>query len=290
MAPKKEVKEKQVKGDEAEEMVLNYMKETNRPFANADVSANLKNRVPKAAAVKVLATLAEKGQLTVKPYGKQLIYLYNQSLLDVLDPAALASVDAEIKETKDELEEKRKLLKNLQSELASKEALPKTKDLSFEIKRIQAENEITLKALSPFRGTADGEAAVNPLSAEETKKIDVEFAKWRKEWVDRRRVYKDLLGMLTEGGQIDNVASFEEDQGINPDDDDAKEVEQGEFVKIPLKAIAGATRKPASVQKAVNGSNGNAGPGPKRAASNAVSESPEKNSEEGSKKKKAKKA
>ncbi|WWD05887.1 hypothetical protein V865_003971 [Kwoniella europaea PYCC6329] len=255
MAPKKEVKEKQVKGDEAEEMVLNYMKETNRPYANADVSANLKNRVPKAAAVKVLATLAEKGQLTVKPYGKQLIYLYNQSLLDVLAPEELASLDEEIKETKSELEEKRKELKNLQSELASKEALPKTKDLAKGIEKVKADNEITLKALAPFRSTSDGEAAVNPLSAEETKKIDMEFTKWRKEWVDRRKIYKELLGMLTDGGQIDNVQSFEEDQGITPDDDDAKEVEQGEFVKVPLPIRSSNNKKTMNmgVQKVMNG-------------------------------------
>lgn len=63
----------------------------------ADVVANLKNQVPKTTAVKILATLAgryyavqlviylrwlviwEKGQLTVKTYGKQLLYLYNQA-------------------------------------------------------------------------------------------------------------------------------------------------------------------------------------------------------------------
>ncbi|OCF71233.1 hypothetical protein I204_08186 [Kwoniella mangroviensis CBS 8886] len=283
MAPKKEVKEKQVKGDEAEEMVLNYMKETNRPYANADVSANLKNRVPKAAAVKVLATLAEKGQLTVKPYGKQLIYLYNQSLLDVLAPEELASLDEEIKETKSELEEKRKELKNLQSGLASKEALPKTKDLAKEIEKVKADNEITLKALAPFRSTSDGEAAINPLSAEETKKIDMEFTKWRKEWVDRRKIYKELLGMLTDGGQIDNVQSFEEDQGITPDDDDAKKVEQGEFVKIPLPVRSSNNKKPMSmgVQKVMNGS-------AKRTNSDVTTVGQEDTS--GGKKKKAKKA
>ncbi|WWC66887.1 uncharacterized protein I206_100794 [Kwoniella pini CBS 10737] len=278
MAPKKEVKEKQVKGDQAEEMVLAYMKETNRPFANADVSANLKNRVPKAAAVKVLATLAEKGQLTVKPYGKQLIYLYNQSLLEVLDPKELASLDKEIKEIKEQLEEKRKELKSLQLDLSSKEALPKTKDLAKEIERVQAENDITLKALAPFRSTSNGEAAINPMSAEETKKIDNDFNKWRKEWTDRRKIYKELLGMLTDGGQIDNTTQFEEDQGIVRDDDEAIEVEKGEFVALstPIRQIV---KRQTTVQKVVNG-NG------KRNEPNGIVES----AEEGAKKKKAKKA
>ncbi|WVQ93843.1 hypothetical protein IAU59_000921 [Kwoniella sp. CBS 9459] len=272
MAPKKEVKEKPVKGDEAEEMVLQYMKETNRPYANADVSANLKNRVPKAAAVKVLATLAEKGQLTVKPYGKQLIYLYNQSLLDVLAPEELATLDQEIKETKSDLEDKRKLLKQLQTELHSKEALPKTVDLSREIERVKTENEITLRALLPFRGDTNG-AAVNPLSAEDTKRIDADFNKWRKEWVDRRKVYKEIFGMLSDGGQVSDKTTFEEDQGITPDDEDAVDVEQGEFCKpVPLIRNTGGMKvSPA-----------------KRAASSAAASAPPSH-EEGGKKRKAKK-
>ena len=37
--------------------------------------------------------------------------------------------------------------------------------------------------------------------------------------------------MLTEGGQIQDVPTFEDDQGINVDDEEAKEVEQGELCK-----------------------------------------------------------
>lgn len=41
----------------------------NRPFGAVDVSANLKGAVPKAATQKVLVALAEKGELTQKLYG-----------------------------------------------------------------------------------------------------------------------------------------------------------------------------------------------------------------------------
>ncbi len=48
-----------------------------------------------------------------------------------------------------------------------------------------------MKALLPFRGSADGETTMIPLSAEETQKVDDEFAKWRKEWTSRKKVYKE---------------------------------------------------------------------------------------------------
>jgi 26S proteasome regulatory subunit, ATPase 3, interacting protein len=40
-----------------------------------------------------------------------------------------------------------------------------------------------------------------------------------------------LLGLLVENGQIAQTKDFEEDQGINPDDEEAKDIENGEFCK-----------------------------------------------------------
>lgn len=42
-----------------------------------------------------------------------------------------------------------------------------------------------------------------------------------------------LLGMLIDAGQILDTPSFEDDQGINADDEEAKEIENGEFCKPP---------------------------------------------------------
>jgi len=41
-----------------------------------------------------------------------------------------------------------------------------------------------------------------------------------------------LLGMLQEGGQVVDTKSFEGDMGMLLDDEEAKEVEEGEFVKV----------------------------------------------------------
>lgn len=70
MPPKapKELKEKAIKGDEAEEIVLKYMKQINRPYAAADVSANLKNKVTKVVAQKVLQVLAREWSAFVLVY------------------------------------------------------------------------------------------------------------------------------------------------------------------------------------------------------------------------------
>jgi 26S proteasome regulatory subunit (ATPase 3-interacting protein) len=48
---------------------------------------------------------------------------------------------------------------------------------------------MTLRDLAPYRKNGD-EPQVRPLTPEEIKQIDAEFVKWRKQWVDRRRMYK----------------------------------------------------------------------------------------------------
>lgn len=42
----------------------------NRPYGAVDVAANLKGAVPKTAVQKILVSLAEKGELVQKIYGK----------------------------------------------------------------------------------------------------------------------------------------------------------------------------------------------------------------------------
>jgi 26S proteasome regulatory subunit (ATPase 3-interacting protein) len=53
------------------------------------------------------------------------------------------------------------------------------------------QSEVTLDALLPYRGDEEGRSKVDPLSEEEMKAIDDDFARWRKQWVDRRKVYKE---------------------------------------------------------------------------------------------------
>ena len=46
----------------------------NRPYGAVDVSANLKGAVTKTAAQKTLVSLAEKGELVQKIYGKRVYF------------------------------------------------------------------------------------------------------------------------------------------------------------------------------------------------------------------------
>ncbi|EAT78054.1 hypothetical protein SNOG_14514 [Parastagonospora nodorum SN15] len=68
MAPRKKTEEK-ASANEAADMVLHYLRKQNRPYSAIDVSANLHNKVTKAAAAKVLKDLHEQKQIEGRPAG-----------------------------------------------------------------------------------------------------------------------------------------------------------------------------------------------------------------------------
>ncbi|CAJ0649251.1 17239_t:CDS:2, partial [Entrophospora sp. SA101] len=70
------VKQKKVpaaKGDDAEQMVMEYLRKQNRPYSAT---------VTKTVAQKVLNSLVEKNEINCKPYGKQYVYYIKQDQLE----------------------------------------------------------------------------------------------------------------------------------------------------------------------------------------------------------------
>ncbi|KAI5450495.1 hypothetical protein NCC49_002952 [Naganishia albida] len=271
--PPKAVKERAVKGDEAEEaslrtpivdsgngtdlnrfvsrtpcdkqMVLQYMKSVNRPYASTDVSANLKNKVTKANTQKVLQTLADKGSLTLKTYGKQTIFVYNQDKLETIPSEGLAEIDAELKAVKEELDIAKKTSKDLSNETTLTLAQPKTDDIEEEIKKTEAQNALTLKHLVPLRkacenGSSDepGDQGDGPIGQDKLDALDAEWTRWRKEWVARRKVYQALFDMAQPELSGADRANYEEDIGVDDDPAELKALENSDLCKPKVAARA----------------------------------------------------
>ncbi|KAG7562917.1 hypothetical protein FFLO_01607 [Filobasidium floriforme] len=232
--------EKAVKGDEVYQVVLKYLKQVNRPYAATDISANLKNKVTKTNAQKVLGSLADKGLLTCKTYGKQSIYVYNQANLETLPAEGLADIDNDIKVVADDLEAVKKKLKNVGAAVANLTAQPKTEDLPATLKRIQAENDALVAALTPLRKAAtggedkqDNNGQAGPMSKADIEAIEKEWQKWRKEWVSRKRNYLGLLdGVQTDASPAERLA-FQEESGIDLETPEMVELEASELCKPP---------------------------------------------------------
>ncbi|KIO34347.1 hypothetical protein M407DRAFT_16877 [Tulasnella calospora MUT 4182] len=224
MAPKKEDKVVQLKGKEAEDRILQYMKECNRPYGAgivailhvlgesnwhpaADVSANIRNVVSKPATQKILATLAERGAITQKVYGKTCYYVANQSECEEMSPVQLDALETRCNIFSDKIKEVAAHQRILNADLARIRSTPDDTQLGSDIVAMQAEVEQLEAALTPLRvGSA-------LLSDEQVRELDREWLRWRSEWVDRKKVFSVAWGTATDSLSASESAELVEELG-----------------------------------------------------------------------------
>lgn len=157
-----------------------------------DIFNNLHGVVGKTAVVKILTSLAEKGEITAKAYGKQWVYVARQDLLPVPSSEELNAIDDEINELKDALQKEKEQLKSVQSKLNIMNSSLTTSELQKRISNLEIEVAEMHERLEPLeRGTIK----VDP---EERARIEKQFEIANKAWKQRKKLCNDIIGMLTE--------------------------------------------------------------------------------------------
>ncbi|KAG9104220.1 hypothetical protein FRC06_004437 [Ceratobasidium sp. 370] len=267
----KEKKVVQLKGKDAEDAILRYLKKVNRPYGScmwllpsyhyswvvlthvarlstADISANLGNTVSKPAAQKILLALAERGAITQKTYGT--LPISPQCLSPPVDTSeatgkatyfvalqteADALPAAELAAAKAELERAREVLKEKQAEV---------KRLTTELSKIRAvltDAEIEAELADVQMQIDLAENALEPLRAGcrapvsevDLAKLDAEWMRWRNEWVARRKVFKTIWEMRTDTMSKDEGERLMEDLGIEMDTPEHLELERSALCMKP---------------------------------------------------------
>ncbi|KAI0039642.1 TBPIP-domain-containing protein [Auriscalpium vulgare] len=211
MPPKEKSDVKVLKGQDAEDCILDYITRMNRPFGAVDVSANLKGAVPKAATQKILIALAEKGAVTQKTYGKTTFFVTNQA-------NAPALPDSEIKALTTELagiEETNKALaaevKTLSTELAKIKATPTNESLASQISDAETKATALSSHLTPLRN------GTPLISAADLALLDTDWLKLRAEWVRRKKVFLNFWALVADSLSPQDAVALAEDLGIEHD-------------------------------------------------------------------------
>ncbi|KAH0588708.1 hypothetical protein H2248_004514 [Termitomyces sp. 'cryptogamus'] len=208
---KPDVKPPVLKGKEAEDKVLEYMKSMNRPYGAVDVAANLKGAIPKATVQKILVALTEKDFLVQKTYGKTTFFVFNQSNIESVPASEIATIEAQQKTVDEENKAIASELKTIQSELLKLKATPSDQELEAQV--CEADNMVSSLSvrLQPLRSGA-------PLISEaEMAHIDAEWTKWRSEWIKRRKVFMTFWQLATDALPPQEAASLAEDLGVELD-------------------------------------------------------------------------
>ncbi|KIM45056.1 hypothetical protein M413DRAFT_66480 [Hebeloma cylindrosporum] len=204
----------------------------NRPYGAVDVAANLKGAVPKTATQKILVTLAEKGELVQKVYGKTTFFVYNQAKIDCLPNEKIIELKSQVSKIEDENQVLTGELKACSAELARIKATPTDEEIDGQITSVEASISQITKSLQPLRSGA------RPISARELEQIHADWTKWRAEWIRRRKVFLTvdrLWQLATDALAPQDARNLEEDLGIEKDTAEHGVLEKGELCCATLK-------------------------------------------------------
>lgn len=230
----KEKKEEVLKGIEAEEKILEYLIQQNRPYNATDLAANLRV-IKKVEVIRSLNHLFENQKILMKSFGKQQIYCCLQSEEITESPEELQINQIELSKGKEEL----KLLKDenilLESQLNRLRNEPTSTQLSIvketlihQVKELE-EKVINLKTHSSTKETPD---KLKLQSKEETIELNSKLEKFKSIYQSRKKIAKEVIKTVTENIEDEEIRnSFEVQVGIEMDDPELIELIQFEIME-----------------------------------------------------------
>eukprot|EP00301_Raphidiophrys_heterophryoidea_P004549 c1196_g1_i1.p1 GENE.c1196_g1_i1~~c1196_g1_i1.p1 ORF type:complete len:372 (+),score=111.76 c1196_g1_i1:43-1116(+) len=205
---------KAVPEKEAPAVVLQYLKEKNRPYNAQTLFDNLHGLVKKAHLVRVLESLATAAQISCKEFGKNKVYFANQAEFSSLSPEELKGLDDQEKALQEEVTALKEQYRTCSTELAATRAQLTTEQAKKKIIEIEAENARLKDKLAMLQGGAP------PISEEDMKQAEKLLETRMKRWRQARRGCMDVVSMICDGeGASKKPRELMADIGIETDDD-----------------------------------------------------------------------
>jgi 26S proteasome regulatory subunit (ATPase 3-interacting protein) len=193
-----------------EDIILEYLQRTNRPYSAIDIFNNLKGKIPKTMVVKCLNSMVESERIKGKLYGKQWVYVARQDLLDCPTQEQIAVMDDRIDELKSEIATCTTTNKSLDTELSDLLNSKTDLDLAQEIQEFEIKIQTLEKKLNQLE---NGQVQV---SQELKIKIDQELLQMNGYWKSRKKIFKNIWDTITES-LPGSKKEFMEELGIEED-------------------------------------------------------------------------
>ncbi|XP_056008232.1 homologous-pairing protein 2 homolog [Ostrea edulis] len=173
--------------------VLEYLNRQNRPYSAVDLFNNLHKEYGKTAVVKACESLTEGKKIREKVYGKQKVYVADQSQFPDVDDKEIREMDTRIVELSTQCKEKDDQVKRLDAELRGLNSSITTEEAVSQLQQLVEECEACNQKLKTLK---EGGRTVSP---EEKDRIYSARTKYVKEWRKRKRIGNDILGAILEG-------------------------------------------------------------------------------------------
>ncbi|ESO97710.1 hypothetical protein LOTGIDRAFT_103502 [Lottia gigantea] len=169
-----------------------YLNRQNRPYSAVDIFNNLKD-FGKTAVVKACESLVENSRITEKVYGKQKVYVADQSKFSDVDENEIKQMDARIVELSEKVSTKLERVKALESEVKGFNNALSTKDAKAQVAKLSEECK---KCSEKLQKLSEGQVLI---STEDKEKVYKCREKYVKEWRKRKRISNEIVNAILEG-------------------------------------------------------------------------------------------
>ncbi|QRW18251.1 hypothetical protein RhiXN_03175 [Rhizoctonia solani] len=236
----------QLKGKDAEDAVLKYLKKVVPSFPNSWVnldSEELTLLMADQQTVRIVGHIRQSQKRSFescnakdsalacrtraghsKDIWKSNVFVAPQSSTSELAPAEIDSLSAELEKTKELVKDRTVDLKRLNAELSKVKSSPTDDDLGKTSRKRRARCiERLTRALEPLRM---GQA---PISESDLARLDADWVRWRAEWVKRKRVFKMMWDLRADTLSSSEAAELLEDLGVEQDTSEHVELEKSEL-------------------------------------------------------------
>ncbi|KAL4221911.1 PSMC3 interacting protein [Mactra antiquata] len=192
--------------------VLDYLNKQNRPYSSIDICNNLHKEYGKTAIVKACEGLAESGKIREKVYGKQKVYVADQSQFPEVDDSEIKSMDTNIGDLTKTLQINMDEIRQLESELKVLNSCLTTEEAQKQLSDSTGKNKHYRDKLQQLK---EGGNVVSP---EEKEKVYNDRKKFVQAWRKRKRITNDILNAILEGYPKPKKQLYEE-IGIETDEE-----------------------------------------------------------------------
>ncbi|EGG10514.1 uncharacterized protein MELLADRAFT_103135 [Melampsora larici-populina 98AG31] len=221
----KEKKEEVLKGIEAEEKILEYLIQQNRPYNATDLAANLRV-IKKVEVIRCLNHLFENQKVLMKSFGKQQIYCCLQSKEITESPEELQKIQIELTKGKEELKSLKDQNGSLEIQLIKLRNEPTSTQLSIvkesltqQVKELE-EKIINLKTHSSTSNPeTETKLLQEPKPNQTINELNSNLEKYKSLYQERKKIAKQVIKTVTENIEDEEIRnSFEISIGIESDE------------------------------------------------------------------------
>lgn len=198
--------------DENRTLLLNYLRENNRPFSAQLLETNLHGALTKTQIGKILDEEAERGTVVKKMLGKSPLYWPSQKEFGTVTDEELASLDAQLIKLQEELKAARAALAATVAANRLLEAAPTTHDAGKEMAAI---NEDISEKTARLVGLREGRQA---MTTEDKASLERNYVFLRAAWRRRKRLSMEVISQMREGTGL-SMKDLKASPGIETDSD-----------------------------------------------------------------------